>query len=100
MFDLCTMDLYDLPHLSFSGLTLNVEERSGLDLAMRKRQLDEHLETVLFWGKISGQEADYLIVYGYPPSTEFPRKQFYAWCVYIILICVSGDLITMRFPAV
>lgn len=68
-----------LGRFGFAGVTLNIEEASGLELAMRKRQLDEGLENVFFWGKISGQEADYLIVYGYPPSMEYPRKQFYAW---------------------
>lgn len=75
------MDIKRFPDLAFSGYTLNVEERAGMEIAMRKRQLEEGLERVLFWGKITGQEADYLIVYGFAPSTEYPRKQFYFWCV-------------------
>ena len=73
------MDLHDLEELAFSGFTLSMEERSGLEVAMRKRQLEEGLATVRFWGKILGAEADYLIVYGFPHSADYPKKQFYSW---------------------
>lgn len=73
------MDLRDSESLSFSGYTLSVEERAGLEVSMRKRLLEEGLTKVLFWGKICGAEADYLIVYGFGPSTDYPRKQFFFW---------------------
>jgi hypothetical protein len=73
------MEIRDLPYLSFSGFTLSVEERAGLEVGMRKRLLEEGLSSIVFWGKIVAAEADYLIAYGMTPSLEFPAKRFYFW---------------------
>jgi len=56
-----------------------VEERAGLQTAMRKRVVEEGLESIQLWGRITGAEADYIVCFGYPESMEYPRKQFYAW---------------------
>ena len=71
------MDPLHLNHLGFSGHTLNVEERAGLEVAINKQRLDEGLREVLFWGKLFGEEDDYLIVFGFGASADFPRKKFY-----------------------
>lgn len=84
------MDPLDLNNLAFSGHTLNVEERAGLEAAIAKRRLDEGLTEAFFWGKITGAEADYLVVYGFGPSTDFPKKQFY--------YCTTKTFTLQAFP--
>jgi hypothetical protein len=74
------MDPFELNHLGFAGHTLNVEERAGLEVAINKRRLEEGLREVLFWGKLYGEEDDYLVVYGFGASADFPRKRFYYRC--------------------
>ena len=71
------MDPLHLHHLGFSGHTLNVEERAGLEVAINKQRLDEGLREMKFWGKLLGEEDDYLVVYGFGASQDFPRKRFY-----------------------
>ena len=73
------MELEDLPFLAFTGQTLNLEERAGLETQMAKRRLEGGYPQVYFWGKISGTEADYLVVYGFSPSESWPKKTFYFW---------------------
>ena len=62
-----------------SGNTLNVEERAGLEAAMLKRQLEEGLDRLYFWGKVFGVESDYLVVFAIVPAGDFPTKKFYFW---------------------
>jgi hypothetical protein len=71
------MDPLDIGALGFSGHTLNVEERAGLEVAIAKKRLEEGLREVGFWGKLFGEEDDYLVVAGFGPSADFPRKRFY-----------------------
>ena len=75
------MDLNQLPQVGpLQGNTLNVEEVSGLEVAMLQRKLQENLVGKLsFWGKIYGSTQDYLIVYHVNPFDEFPDKKFYFW---------------------
>jgi len=73
------MDIRRMDDLAGSGFTLSVEERAGLEASMRKRQLEEGLSTVRFWGRITAAEADYLVVYGFPPSADYPKKHFFFW---------------------
>ena len=62
------------------GQALNIEELSGLEVAMLQRKLQENLVgKMLFWGKIFGSTQDYLIVYHVNPFDEFPDKKFYYW---------------------
>lgn len=86
------MDPLDLDQLSFSGHTLNVEERSGLEVAITTRRLADGLAEAQFWGKITGADADYLIVSGFPPSQDFPHKLFF--------YCTSKDFTLVPFPKV
>lgn len=71
----------DLCSATGCGRTLNVEERAGLEAAMAQRRLEERLVDIKFWGKIEGQQKDYLVVYGMHPSQDHPDKQFYFWYV-------------------
>ena len=71
------MDILDLNNLGASGHTLNIEERAGLEVAINKRRLEDGFAELLFWGKLYGEEDDYLIVFGYGESQDFPRKRFF-----------------------
>lgn len=73
------VDVLDLNSLGFSGRTLNIEERAGLEVAINKRKVEDGLREAFFWGKLYGEEDDYLVVYGFGESLDFPRKQFYYW---------------------
>lgn len=70
-----------MDQLAFSGHTLNVEERAGLEVAINRRKIENGLTEAAFWGKITGLEADYIVVAGFGPSPEYPNKQFFFWCV-------------------
>ncbi len=71
------MEVVDLNALGFSGYTLNVEERAALEVAISKKKLEDGLQEAFFWGKIFGEEDDYLVVYGFGESADFPRKRFF-----------------------
>lgn len=75
------MELHCVNRISpVSGYTLNIEEFSGLEVAMLQRKLQENLiGKMLFWGKIFGTTQDYLIVYHVDPFAEFPDKKYYFW---------------------
>jgi hypothetical protein len=71
------MDPLDLNALGFSGRTLNVEERAGLEVFLAKTKLEEGLQEVAFWGKLFGEDDDYLVAVGFGPSADFPRKRWF-----------------------
>lgn len=75
------MDIRDIDFLTFAGATLSTEERACLGPAITQRKLQEGLQEVLFWGRISGIERDYFIVYGFEPSKDYPKKKYYFWYV-------------------
>ena len=66
--------------LAFSGNQLSPEEAAGLEVAIAKRRLEEDVEDVRFWGKITGKERDYLVAYAVIKAEGFPLKRFFAWC--------------------
>lgn len=73
------------------GQTLNVEEISGLEVAMLQRKLQENLlGKMLFWGKIYGSTQDYLVVFHVNPFDEFPDKKFY--------FCTTSDYTLRAMP--
>jgi len=86
------MDLSSVFRISpVSGYTLNVEESSGLEVAMLQRKLQENLVGKLFfWGKIFGSTQDYLIVHNINPYDEFPDKKFY--------FCTTSDYTLRALP--
>lgn len=75
------MELHAISRISpISGYGLNIEEESGLEVAMMQRKLQENLVgKMYFWGKIFGTTQDYLIVHNINPFDEFPEKNFYFW---------------------
>ena len=75
------MDLQNVSKVSaLSGYNLNIEESSGLEVAILQRKREESLTGRLaFWGKIFGVTQDYLIVVLIDSSDEFPSKKYYYW---------------------
>ena len=63
----------------FNGVCLNLEERSKLEIALKELQNVSPHEVLQFWGKISGEDADYFIALGinFTNHFEFPQKVFY-----------------------
>jgi len=44
-----------LKYINANGLTLSIDERLNLDLALQKLQLDFGFEELLLWGKVTGK---------------------------------------------
>jgi len=86
------MEINNLCHLSGSGNTLNVEERACLQVAMLERKNAEKLSKVLFWGKVFGEVADYLVAYGETQTLGFPTRKFY--------FCTSKNFELKQLPSV
>lgn len=86
------MELSDLSVMSpVCGADLSSEEYAGLESAMIQRRLQENLGgKMLFWGKISGTNQDYLIVYSLDTFPEFPTKKFF--------FCTTGDYNLKALP--
>jgi radial spoke head protein 9 len=61
------------------GQALTPQERSNLELGLLKRRATEQLASVRFWGRLSGEIADYLIAVALLPGKDFPVKKFYFW---------------------
>ena len=64
-----------------TGVTLNLDEKMNLKLALLKIHENEDFEEILFWGKIKGTTRDYYIALtlNYKGHYEFPHKRFF-WC--------------------
>lgn len=45
----------ELKYINANGVTLSIDERLNLELALSKLQLDFGFEQLLFWGKINGK---------------------------------------------
>jgi len=86
------MELHQLDNIGqLHGLALNMEEESGLEVAMVDRKLRENLVgKMMFWGKIFGSTQDYLIVYNVNSFDEFPDKKFY--------FCITNDYTLRAMP--
>ena len=63
----------------FNGLTLNLEERLKLEIALNDLQLSIKSEVTLFWGKIIGVDRDYYIAVAlyFKEKQDFPKKTFF-----------------------
>jgi len=80
------MDIYDLGSRFAPGPSLNVEERAALEVQMAKRQHEERLHSIKFWGRVTGTTADYLIVFGTTATMGVPSKKwFYATTKNLVL---------------
>ena len=93
------MELQNLNRLApSSGFTLNIEEQSGLEVAMIQRKQEENLlGKFLFWGKIFGATQDYLITCIITTSEDFPEKKYYYWYL-IVKFPVFFMLLIARLP--
>ena len=65
--------------LGFLGFTFSTEQWNILANSLTILQSDNHFKNIYFWGIIYGQEADYLITYGYEKDALFGRKFFYRY---------------------
>ena len=88
------MDLSSVSILGpLNGKTLSVEEIAGLEVACAQRKLEENLPGKLsFWGKITGNTQDYLVVFSTDESREFPTKKYY--------YCNPSDYLLRAVPPV
>jgi hypothetical protein len=74
------MELHNIERTGICCMGLNIEEISGLEVAMLQRKLEENLPgKMYFWGKVFGTTQDYLIVYTINPFAIFPDKTYYFW---------------------
>jgi radial spoke head protein 9 len=94
------MDIQDLAaslrFLQHHGVCFNPEERFQLEMALQQlvnNSADSDFEELLFWGRLSGLNADYYIAIGlvYTGRYEFATKRFY--------YCTSQDFVFKAFPA-
>ena len=46
---------YSLKYINLNGVTLNIEEKLEIRLALSQLQNDLSLEQIFFWGKIIGK---------------------------------------------
>ena len=78
----------------FNGISLNLEERLKLEIALNDLQLNIQSEEIFFWGKIIGVEKDYYIAMAifYKNSNNFPKKVFY--------FCSSNTFVFSLLPEV
>jgi radial spoke head protein 9 len=76
------MELFDLEfglkNIASAGNVLNCQELTGIQAGLTLLRNSEKVDSIYFWGKIFGQQADYYLAYALKPSEfEFPSKQFF-----------------------
>jgi radial spoke head protein 9 len=93
------MDILDLSaslrNLQHHGVCLNPDERLQLETALQQllnASGETDFEELLFWGKLTGLQADYYVAMGlvYTGRYEFASKRFY--------YCLSSDFQFKPFP--
>lgn len=91
------MDVLDfseeIKNFKYNGVTLNLDERMQLDMALNSLHTRQECEEVCFWGKITGLKNDYYIAMGlrFKDMYEFPVKTFF-WAL-------SSDFIFKEMPS-
>jgi len=69
---------FGLKAVASGGSVLNVSELTGLQAGLTLLKAQDKYQSIYFWGKINGTEADYYLAYGLRDSAiEFPTKNFY-----------------------
>ena len=92
------MDILDLSeeikNFQHNGVTLNLDERMQLEMALMTLQEKNDCEELVFWGKVTGMKNDYYIAMGlrYTDMYEFPVKTFY-WAL-------SSEFVFKEMPAI
>ena len=90
------MDVLDfseeIKNFRHNGVTLNLDERMQLEMALNTLQARIETEELSFWGKIEGIKNDYYIAMGlqFKNMYEFPVKTFF-WAL-------SGEFIFREMP--
>ena len=90
------MDILDfseeIKNFKHNGVTLNLDERMQLEMALMTLQAKNDCEELQFWGKIEGLNNDYYIAMAtrYTGMYEFPVKTFY-WAL-------STDFVFKEMP--
>lgn len=75
--ELCDIE-YGIKSVASAGFVLNCQEITALTAGLTILKSQEKYDSIYFWGKIFGQQADYYIAYGLRESEfEFPSKNFY-----------------------
>lgn len=70
--------LGNLGGLALSGVGLTVEERAALQVEFLRVKNAEGFDEVNFWGKIYGNDADYIICFALVSQGErWPQKRFF-----------------------
>ncbi|ETW02407.1 hypothetical protein H310_05923 [Aphanomyces invadans] len=87
------MELEHLDTVSRSiGSALTSQERSNLEIGFIKRNATENIESMRFWGRISGDAQDYLISVAFIESVDAPKKKFF--------FCTNTSPELQQFPEV
>ncbi|CAM9526033.1 unnamed protein product, partial [Chrysoparadoxa australica] len=78
-----------------SGYSLSMSEKAGLEVSMLQRKQEQGLERdLMLWGKLMGDENDYLVCYTLRSPTleegEFPIKEYY--------YCTVNDTALRQMP--
>ena len=78
----------------FNGMSLNIEERFKLEIALNNLHLNIKSDEMLFWGKIIGIEKDYYVAVAiyYKEYHLFPKKKFF--------FCNSANYFFSELPEV
>jgi radial spoke head protein 9 len=69
----------ELKNFSHNGISLNLDERMQLEMAIMSLRTRVEHDELHFWGKINGLVQDYYVCVGvtYCGQYEFPTKNFY-----------------------
>lgn len=59
------------------GLCLNIQEDAGMETALLDCKLKNNLQSIQFWGKITGSTDSYLVAVAYTNEYPFPKKTFF-----------------------
>jgi radial spoke head protein 9 len=83
--------------LAHNGTIFDVEQRFQLENSLQEllnKSVAQDYDELVFWGRISGINADYYIAMGicYENRYEFPEKKFY-WC------SSTNGMVFEQFPA-
>ena len=63
--------------IASQGGVLSARELACLSASMTNARVSENLSEVSFWGRITGDEDDYYIIYGLKThKSQFPNKKF------------------------
>lgn len=90
------MDILDfseeIKNFRHNGVTLNLDERMQIDMALNTLLARVETEELQFWGKIEGIKNDYYIAVGlqFKNMYEFPVKTFF-WAL-------SGEFVFREMP--